>query len=126
MSDYSFYAQSYLADQLLDKEGVMNSLPKVGDERMEISETHATNCHTVDSDPRPCVVTYVNPKHLWYEVQFKEGDFTWKECYKMPAVSNEGYRGYDHSLSYSDTPVYNIVYSKRKSSKRYGAVGLLL
>lgn len=31
---------------------------------------------------RPCRVIYVNPRHLWYMVQFANG---LRECYKVPA-----------------------------------------
>ena len=34
-------------------------------------------------EPQPCVVTYVNRRHLWYEVKFKNGI---RECYKLPRV----------------------------------------
>ena len=32
---------------------------------------------------RPAVVTYVNEKHLWYEVEFMMGSHHVKECYRV-------------------------------------------
>lgn len=32
---------------------------------------------------RPAVVTYVNEKHLWYEVEFFMGPYRVKECYRV-------------------------------------------
>lgn len=32
---------------------------------------------------RPAVVTYVNAKHLWYEVEFMMGSHHVKECYRV-------------------------------------------
>lgn len=61
------------------KEELRALLPKVGDKLMRRQQIGYPRCEL--SGPRSCVVTYVNEKHLWYEVQFRNG---FRECYKVP------------------------------------------
>jgi hypothetical protein len=60
-------------------------LPKVGDRLMRRPEM-SRSIGISDIPPRPCVVDYVNERHLWYRVRFETG-FT--QCYKVPAVKGE-------------------------------------
>lgn len=56
-------------------------LPKIGDMLKRI-DTALTFPPLWSYDPKPCVVTYVNEAHHWYEVQFLETGY--KECYNLP------------------------------------------
>jgi hypothetical protein len=63
----------------MTKEEVREMLPKVGDHRMEVPTVLKGEGY--NKEPRPCVVTYVNRLHMWYEVKFKDGT---RESYKLP------------------------------------------
>lgn len=65
----------------MTKEEVRDHLPKVGDRRMEVPTILRDKSYS--REPQPCVVTYVNRRHLWYEVQFKNGV---RESYKLPRI----------------------------------------
>lgn len=63
------------------------NLPKVGDKLMRIMSKYS--CEYDDElIPKPCIVTYVNDKHGWYQVQFYDSGI--KECYGLPT--------FDHSI----------------------------
>lgn len=65
----------------------MSKIPQVGDRRMEpfIGKGIYTPCKL--SDPEPCVVTYVNDQHRWYEVYFERLGFC---CgYKFDTINEE-------------------------------------
>ena len=56
-------------------------LPRVGDRRMErklMSGAGVYQCELA-----ACRVAYVNPRHLYYMVQFANGV---RECFKVPAL----------------------------------------
>lgn len=61
------------------KEELRTMLPKVGDFLMKRQQIGYPRCEL--SEPRSCRVTYVNTEHLWYEVQFRNGQ---RECFKVP------------------------------------------
>lgn len=63
----------------LSKEELRSMLPKVGDRLMHRQLMGYP--HREFSEPRSCVVIFVNEKHLWYEVQFDNG---FRECYRLP------------------------------------------
>ena len=63
----------------MTKDEVREMLPKVGDRRMEVPTVLKGEGY--NKEPRPCVVTYVNRLHMWYEVKFKDGT---RESYKLP------------------------------------------
>lgn len=71
----------------MGKTSLSMKLPKVGDKLLR-----AINVGIYDPDisciPKPCVVTFVNEKHGWFEVTFDNSDL--KECYKLPT--------FDHSI----------------------------
>lgn len=62
-------------------------LPKVGD-RLKRIMTATYDCLQPVYEAQDCVVTYVNEKHHWYQVQFKNTGN--KECYGLPII--------DHSI----------------------------
>lgn len=66
---------------MLTKEEVRAMLPRVGERRMEVPTVLMEKSY--NKEPRPCVVTYVNRRHLWYEVKFKDGT---RESYKLPRI----------------------------------------
>lgn len=66
---------------MLTKEEVRAMLPKVGDRRMEVPTILGDKMY--NKEPRPCVVTYVNRRHMWYEVKFKDGT---RESFKLPHI----------------------------------------
>lgn len=66
---------------MLTKDELRAQLPQVGDRRME-DPTAAEDGAKKPHPERPCRVIYVNPRHLWYMVQFANG---LRECYKVPA-----------------------------------------
>lgn len=55
----------------------LKKLPKLGDIVCEMPNECDKN---PVGKPTECVVTYVNKKHKWYEVEFT--DLGFKECYK--------------------------------------------
>jgi hypothetical protein len=63
----------------MTKDEIRAILPNVGDRRMEVPTILAEKSY--NKEPRPCVVTYVNRLHLWYEVKFQDGT---RESYKLP------------------------------------------
>lgn len=65
----------------MTKEEIRAMLPSVGDRRMEVPTILADKSY--NKKPRPCVVTYVNRRHLWYEVKFEDGT---RESYKLPRI----------------------------------------
>lgn len=60
-------------------------LPKVGDVLMKRQTFESTNNHEL-SEPKSCKVVYVNEKHLWYRVQFRNGCH---ECFKVPEIEKK-------------------------------------
>lgn len=65
----------------------MNNIPQVGDRRMESFIVKDINAPYKLSDPEPCVVTYVNYQHRWYEVYFERLGFC---CgYKFDDINEE-------------------------------------
>lgn len=73
-------------------------LPKVGDRLERVLSTANLDVDAV-YEPEPCVVTYVNDAHGWYEVEFINSGL--RECYNYPV--------FDHSIlkgaSYGGIPV---------------------
>lgn len=69
---------------LLLPDDVRASLPCVG-ERLMRRPTYFQGFYSRNdvAVEKPCVVTYVHRRNLWYEVQFESGI---KECYKLPEV----------------------------------------
>lgn len=66
---------------MITKEEVRAMLPRVGERRMEVPTVLKGEGY--NKEPRPCVVTYVNRRHLWYEVRFENGT---RESYKLPRI----------------------------------------
>ena len=67
----------------MDLADLIRSLPRVGDKRMEYPSPRAFD-QAVPQRER-CVVTEVNPRGLWYRVQFINTGFY--ECYKVPDLN---------------------------------------
>lgn len=67
---------------LLTPEFLQAKLPQVGDRLVE-KPNLGKSLGCCDVSPRPCVVTYVNPEHLWYMVEFENG---LRDCYKLPKL----------------------------------------
>ena len=53
----------------------MNDIPKVGDRLMASFTVKGDYTSCKLSDPEPCIVTYVNYQHRWYEVYFERFGF---------------------------------------------------
>lgn len=53
----------------------MIEIPSVGDRRFESFLVRTLHGAYVLSPPEPCVVTYVNRMHRWYEVRFERMGF---------------------------------------------------
>ena len=53
----------------------MTRLPKVGDHRIESFTLRTPHGAYIPSPPEPCIVTYVNYGHRWYEVYFERLGF---------------------------------------------------
>ena len=66
---------------MMTKEEVRDQLPRVGDRRMEVPTILRDKSY--GREPQPCVVTYVNRLHMWYEVRFENGT---RESYKLPRI----------------------------------------
>ena len=65
----------------------MRRVPQVGDRRMESFIRRDLYAPCKLSDPEPCVVTYVNYQHRWYEVYFERLGFY---CgYKFDDINEE-------------------------------------
>ena len=67
-------------------------LPKVGDRLMRLMNK-ASFDPSLPYNPEPCVVTYVNETHHWYQVKFTNSGI--RECYNLPV--------FDHSILYGIT-----------------------
>lgn len=66
----------------VDMSKAIRLLPRVGDRRMEVP----TISDKVDgAPPQKCRVVEVNPRGLWYRVQFINTGF--QECYKVPDLN---------------------------------------
>lgn len=63
------------------KEEARAQLPKVGDVRYEIMSMGKVSFSYQNTEPLRCVVVYVNPEHLYYTVQFRNG---FRESFKVP------------------------------------------
>lgn len=60
-------------------------LPQVGDHLKKKPEFGQSPGATHFKRALPCVVTYVHPAHLWYQVEFKtRSGETFRQCYKLP------------------------------------------
>lgn len=70
---------------LLTPESIRATMPQVGD-RLVRTPTFSGFMSREQSVPRPCVVDYVHPEHLWYRVRFENG---LTECYKLPMLKEE-------------------------------------
>lgn len=71
----------------MSKTALSMQLPKIGDHLKRImSATY--DCLQPVYEAQDCIVTYVNEKHHWYQVQFKNTGH--KECYGLPII--------DHSI----------------------------
>lgn len=66
-------------DEPIKPDELRKRLPKVGDKLVRTLECGRT-FGLGDPKPQPCVVTYVNEKNLWYEVEFPTGI---RHSYKM-------------------------------------------
>ena len=66
---------------MLDIEELRNELPKIGDILIKEPVTDRSVYKT--EIKYPCVVTYVNSKHLWYQVEFNIGKYKFKENYNL-------------------------------------------
>ena len=66
---------------------VMSSMemPKVGDHLKRVM-TAMTGLFTPIYEPLDCIVTYVNEKRGWYEVEFTDTHL--KECYGLPVFDH--------------------------------------
>lgn len=60
-------------------------IPKVGDRLMRIISNYSREYDT-PLMPRPCVVTYVNENHSWYQVEFLDTHI--RECYGLPVLDH--------------------------------------
>lgn len=77
---------------LLTPDEVRATLPRVGDEMM-LKPTFYYGFYA-QADPkicRPCVVTYVHTKNMWFSVRFKDSGIV--ESYKLPEVHTGVCRG---------------------------------
>lgn len=84
-----FHSTAYFksrSEQVLDPCDLEATLPKVGDTLYKPPHIAGVGGVLTELEPCECVVTYVNPKNLWYEVQFNDDGITFKECYKLPEV----------------------------------------
>lgn len=71
---------------LLTPDEVRDTMPCVGDELMRKPTFYYGFYSRYDLNvERPCVVTYVHPKHLWYSVRFKKSGII--ESYKLPDLN---------------------------------------
>lgn len=66
---------------MLAKSKLTMDLPKIGDKLNRIM-TACTYDPEVTYSPQPCVVTYVNQRHKYYQVRFLGSGIT--ECYNLP------------------------------------------
>lgn len=71
----------------MSKTAVSMTLPNVGDKLVRIMTSTTWDIGDVRR-PEPCVVTYINKTHGWFEVRFLDSGI--KECYKLPV--------FDHSI----------------------------
>lgn len=74
------------------------TLPKVGDLLERVLSTTGLDPDAV-YNPEPCIVTYVNEAHGWYEVQFVDSGL--KECYNYPVFDHAILKG----ATYGGIPV---------------------
>lgn len=68
---------------LLTPDDIRTTLPKVGDTLVKTPTLGKSLGFTEPAGPQKCVVTYVHPRNLWYEVQFPNGT---RESYKLPDI----------------------------------------
>ena len=69
--------------RLITVEEAQAMLPQVGARLWKVPTLHKSLGMT-ESGLRPCVVTYVNREHLWFEVLFE--DYGYAESYKVPEL----------------------------------------
>lgn len=68
----------------LSAESVKAMLPRVGQKLLRKPTIHVRDIKE-NAGTIPCVVTYVNRKHLWYEVEFETlNGKKFRESYKLP------------------------------------------
>lgn len=85
----------------MSKVTIIHELPRVGDKLMRIMVK--SSMYSEDNyNPEPCVVTYVNEAHNWYEVEFTDSGL--KECYNFPVFDHAFLKG----LSRRFTPILCI------------------
>lgn len=76
---------------LLTPREIRETMPQVGDKLIRRPTLGKSLGFTEQAGPQECVVTYVHPQNLWYEVQFPNGT---RESYKLPDLKlgpNGGY-----------------------------------
>lgn len=75
---------------IYDAEELRATLPKVGD-RLMLRPTLYDKAGAWPAPLMPCVVTYVNREHLWYEAEFTLRDGTRiRQGFKVPETTYEG------------------------------------
>ena len=62
-----------------------NLLPKVGDKMRKAPTLVGSTGLTHTAEVQECEVVEVNPRGLWYRVQFENGG---TECYKVPKLKD--------------------------------------
>lgn len=77
------------------------NLPRHGDWLMRVIFNHEADASDT-YNVHPCVVTYVNEAHHWYQVWFPEYDI--RECYNLPMFDHAILKG----ATYGGTPVVCI------------------
>ena len=65
---------------MLDINELRNELPKIGDVLIKIP---VTSSFTPEKKSHPCVVTYVNTEHLWYQAEFNFAGVKFKQNYNL-------------------------------------------
>lgn len=104
---------------MLNVNELRNELPKIGD---ILIKTPVTNS-PIDKKPRklhidkkpkkayPCVVTYVHPEYLWYQVEFNINGCKFKQNYNLV---DDDYNEEMHKYWNKDTPGCDDQYKQRR------------
>lgn len=80
-------AEKQTRDNSLTPEQARTLLPMVGDRMKRVPISLKDKLMQVA--PAWCEVIYVNPRNLWYMVQFQEKGSRFRECYKVPEQEGE-------------------------------------